>query len=164
MITLKPTKRQIHWAFIAALLLLMAVAAFIRLRNINRYSIWRDETWAIYLATGRGDVVFELPFQTVIASPPAVGFDGAPHWWHVWNTLDMVCHPPGYYLAIRWWVDLLGQSDLSVRGMSVLFGVASVAMIFDALAVMQGPWVGLAGAAILALTPIQIDLSQQMRP
>lgn len=153
-----------RWYHLAILLLLLLISLPLRLRGLTRYSIWRDETWAVYLATGRGDLIFNVPFNTIITNPPNVGFTAAPHWWHIWNTLDGVAHPPGYYLALRWWIDLFGQSDGSIRAMSLLFGVAGIVVLFDAMRIAHGPWPALAGAAMMTFAPIQIDFCQQARP
>jgi hypothetical protein len=156
--------RKDRWVQYILLLLILVIALILRLHGLTRYSIWRDESWAVYLATGRGDLLFGIPFQQVVEHPPNLGFNDAPHWWHIWNTLDGVAHPPGYYVGLRWWIDLFGESDYSIRVMSVLFGVAGIVVLFDAMRVATDPWRGLTAAALMALAPMQVDFSQQARP
>jgi len=144
--------------------LLLFIGVLTRVHNITRFGVWRDEYWALYLATGRGDALFDLPSNTILHSPPDVGFSGAPGWWHIWAGLHSVTHPPGYYFLLRWWVDLFGQTDLAIRMLSTLFGVASIAMIFNTITILRGKWYGLIGAVIMMSAPIQIDFAQQARP
>ncbi|MGD0462658.1 MAG: glycosyltransferase family 39 protein [Tepidisphaeraceae bacterium] len=155
---------NLRWYHIACLALLLIVGTFIRLPDLGRFGAWRDEYWGLYLATGRGDALFQIPLQTLITSPPPVGFAGAPHWWHIWTGLHSVTHPPLYYFLLRGWVDLFGESDRSVRIMSLLFGLGCIALLFDSIRTWRGPWYGLVGAGIMTFAPIQIDFCVQARP
>jgi len=155
---------KIAWYHYACLLALLLVGSGIRLKNLTKHSVWRDEYWALYLATGRGDTLFQIPTQTLVQNPPDVGLEGAPHWWHIWNGLHSVVHPPFYYFLLRWWVDLFGQSDRSLRMLSVLFGLLSIVLIFDSVRLCAGPSSGVIAAAIVTFAPPQIDFSQQARP
>jgi hypothetical protein len=155
---------KIAWYHFACLLALLLVGGGIRLKNLTKNAVWRDEYWALYLATGRGDTLFQIPTQTLVKNPPDVGLDGAPHWWHIWNGLHSVVHPPFYYFLLRWWVDLFGQSDRSIRMLSVLFGLLAIVLIFDSVRLSAGASSGVIAAAIVTFAPPQIDFSQQARP
>jgi uncharacterized membrane protein len=109
--------------------------------------------------------MFDLPYDTVIASPPQCNFRDAPSIWHIWTGITGVTHPPLYYLTLRAWIDCFGDSDLSTRLLSTFFSLAIIPLIFDvarrgSFSAMQG----LAAAAMLALAPAQIDFSQTVRP
>jgi len=143
---------------------LLLVGAWARRDRIDRQSLSIDEYWALYLATGRGDEVFQIPQRVIVDSPPKVGFTGAPPWWHIWTGLDSTTHPPLYHLGLRGWVDLFGESDRAVRAMSWLFGIGAAAVLFDGVRRTAGPWRGLAAAAFMAVVPVQIDFSQAARP
>ncbi|MGD0388838.1 MAG: glycosyltransferase family 39 protein [Tepidisphaeraceae bacterium] len=153
-----------RWYHVACLLALILIGCGLRLKNLTKNAVWRDEYWALYLATGRGDTLFQIPSQTLVKNPPDVGLVGAPHWWHIWNGLHSVVHPPFYYFLLRWWVDLFGQSDRSIRMLSVLFGLLAIALIFDSVRLCAGASSGVVAAAIVAFAPPQIDFSQQARP
>jgi hypothetical protein len=145
-------------------LTLLLIGCGVRLKNLTKNAVWRDEYWALYLATGRGDTLFQIPSQTLVTNPPDVGLNGAPHWWHIWNGLHSVVHPPFYYFLLRWWVDLFGQSDRSIRMLSVLFGLLAIGLIFDSVRLCAGASSGVIAAAIATFAPPQIDFSQQARP
>jgi hypothetical protein len=154
----------LRWFHFVLLIFLLFIGASARWYRIGKESLTIDEYWALYLATGRGEEVFHLPYGVIVDSPPKVGFAGAPHWWHIWTGLSTTTHPPLYHLGLRWWVDLFGESDRAVRAMSWLFGIGAAAVLFDAVRRTAGPWRGLAAAGFMTFAPVQIDFSQAARP
>jgi hypothetical protein len=151
------------WARIC-LLGLIGIGIFLSFDRITKQSLWGDEFWAVYLATGRGNMAFDLPREQVIQSPPAVGFASAPHLWHIWTGLGSVVHPPGYYIALRLWVDLFGDSDLATRALSAVCGLTCAVMLFRLIAPEFGQWAAVATAGLMVFSPLQIDFRQQVRP
>jgi hypothetical protein len=143
---------------------LVCVGGFFRFDHLGRQSLWVDEYWALYLATGRGDFIFDLPRGRVIESPPAVGFVGAPHWWHIWMGLASTPHPPLYHLALRFWVDLFGDGDFVTRALSACAGIGCIVLMFEVVRRIHGDYAGLIAAGIMAFSAVQIDFSQQDRP
>ena len=135
-----------------------------RLYRIDRESLALDEYWALYLATGRGNQLFEIPHGKIIESSPQVGFAGAPGWWHIWGGLGGVTHPPLYYVALRWCADLFSPNDLSTRLMSTCFGMGAVVVFFDVMRRSAGPRTALIAAGLMIFSTAQIDHSQLVRP
>jgi len=146
------------------LCLFLCVGAFLRFDRISKPSLWVDEYWALYLATGRGNLIFDLPLNTLIRSPPSSNFTDAPHWWHIWTGLATTPHPPLYHLMLRAWVDIFGDSDLATRAMSAVFGLAGILLAFDLARTLHGKFAGIITAGIFTFAPVQIDFSQQTRP
>jgi len=149
---------------LAILIGLISIGAFFRFDKIAEQSLWVDEYWALYLATGRGNLIFDMPLGRVIQSPPEVGFSGAPPWWHIWTGLASTPHPPLYHLALRFWVDLFGDGDLSTRAMSAVFGIGCIVLIFDLVRQIHGDFSALIAAGIMTFAAPQIDFAQQVRP
>jgi hypothetical protein len=145
------------------LLLILAVAAFVRFFRIERQSLWSDEVYGIYLATGRGGQVLALPAGQLLDPPPQILLNGAPSWPHVWTGMSAVPQPPLYHIVLRWWMDLLGQGELATRGLSALFSLAAVVIMFDTVRRGAGNGAGLLAAAVMALAVSQIDYSQEAR-
>jgi hypothetical protein len=158
---LVPTVRWFHLVVLAALLL---IGGSMRWYRIDKESLALDEYWSLYLATGRGNQLFEIPYGAIVDSPAKICIAGAPPWWHIWTGLSSTTHPPLYHLSLRWWIDLFGQSDRAIRAMSWLFGIGAAVVLFDAVRRVSGPWQGLAAAGILIFAPVQIDYSQAARP
>lgn len=153
-----------RWFHLLSLGVLLAAGTVLRFNQIDRQSLWIDEYWALYLATGRGDALFEISRGVIIPSPPRVGFSGAPSWRHIWRGLGSVTHPPLYFLALRGWVDLFGDSDFSTRAMSAAFSLGAIVVLFDLMCRVRGPWPGVIAAGIMAFAPMQLDYSQTTRP
>jgi hypothetical protein len=153
------------WISISILLLIVALGAFLRLHNLAKQNLWNDEYWTLYLATGRGDALFHAPLNQILEHPPDVGFSGAPAWWHIWNGIDSTSHPPLYHIFLRFWVDLLGDSDGSIRGMSALISLGCVVLLYVAVREFSGDnRQALIAAGLMAMAPIQVYYSQQVRP
>ncbi len=71
-------------------------------------------------------------------------------------------HPPLYYLLLKLWL-LPGWSDVYVRLFGALWGVATVALLYYAGRRLFGPAVGTWAALYLALSPMAIAYSRQVR-
>jgi uncharacterized membrane protein len=143
---------------------LLCIGTFLRFDQISRESLWVDEYWALYLATGRGNTIFDIPLNTLVRNPPAANFKAAPHWWHIWTGLSSTPHPPLYHLMLRGWVDVFGDSDAATRAMSAVFGLASILLMFDLTRALLGKLAGIFAAGMMTFAPLQIDFSQQDRP
>src|SRR5580698_3400068 len=149
--------QALHFVVLALVLL---IASLLRFHKITREGDTLDELWSISLATGRGA---ELPANAILKPPPDLLFNGAPAAWRVWTNLDDTTHPPLYFLTLRFWIDLFGQSDLAIRSLSVAFSLVSIVVMYDVVRRISGPAAGLIAAAACALAWSQIDLSQDAR-
>ena len=146
------------------LCVLLCVGTFLRFDRITRGSLWVDEYWAVYLATGRGNLIFDIPLNRVIRSPPAANFIGRSALVAYLDGVGQRGASASLPLILRGWVDLLGDSDLATRGMSAVFGLAGIVLIFDLARSLHGKFAGIFAAGMMAFAPIQIDLSQETRP
>ncbi len=163
----RPMNRSLRKSIlpISLLTLIIIVAAALRLDHISKQNLWLDEFWALYLATGRGDAAFQLPPNAFISPPPNLGFSGPPHWWHIWNGIDSSSHPPLYHIILRFWVNILGDSDASIRSMSTLFSLGCVVLLYCTVLKAGGDKrQSFVAASLMALAPVQLVLSQQARP
>lgn len=73
-------------------------------------------------------------------------------------------HPPASYLLFMLWIGLFGAGEAAVRSLPALLGLVSIALVGLAGRRIGGVWVGLAGAAFLAVNPLHIAFSQEARP
>lgn len=118
-------------------MLLLAVSAALRLAYIDRESIWLDE--AITLRQ---------------ADPPMA------------KTIEYISHDshfPLYVVLMHFWVRAFGDSAVAARMLSLLFGVASVLMIFILGRKIFSEKVGLISAAIFTFSSYMIYYSQEAR-
>jgi hypothetical protein len=155
---------RVRWFHLLILIFLLLIGGMMRTYRIGKESLSLDEYWALYLATGRGSELYQIPYGVIVESPPQIGFTAAPAWWHIWTGLSSTTHPPLYHVALRWWIDLFGQGDEQLRALSALFGLASAAVLFDAVRRTNGSWPGLMAASLMIFATAQIDFSQTARP
>jgi uncharacterized membrane protein len=156
-----PSIRLRHCLILA---ILLALGAALRFHQITKVGQWPDEFWSsVHLATGRGTQIFDLPTAVLINPPPQTMLANAPPWWHIWTGLKNVVHPPLYFILLRWWMDALGPGDLSTRAFSSLASLAGVIVLFDIVRRTVGIHAALLAAAFMAISPLQINLSQETR-
>jgi uncharacterized membrane protein len=67
-----------------------------------------------------------------------------------------------YYLLLHFWM-YLGTSDAWLRGLAVLFGMGCVYLVYVLGYRLLGRSTGLVAASILALSPLEINHSQEIR-
>lgn len=119
------------------LLLILALAAFLRFYRIGAQSLWNDEGTSAALA---------------LRDLAAITRDAAHD-----------IHPPLYYWLLHFWVRLWGVSELALRSLSALLGVAAVALVFLIGEALFGAQVGMLAAFLSALSPFQVYYSQETR-
>ncbi|WP_135364193.1 glycosyltransferase family 39 protein [Halosimplex halophilum] len=117
----------------------VVVALVVRLRALTAESLWMDEVYSITYATERSTlaILTELPLEDP--------------------------HPPLYYLLLRGWTAVFGASKAATRSMSVVFGVAAVALLFALGRRLYDRETATVGAAMLALSGMHLYFSQDTR-
>lgn len=120
-----------------AFVIILLLAILLRFYRIDAQSLWADEGSSVVLAS--------RPFTTIVQSAAR----------------DI--HPPLYYFSLRIWVGLLGKSEIALRSLSALYGLALVALTFILGRKLFGPGVGLLSAFLAAISPFQIYYSQETR-
>jgi len=130
------------WLPWLGLVLPMVLLTILALRDLDMYSLWRDEVSSVVFAKGSlGDLL------TIIGRDrQEVG----------------LANMATYYLILHFWL-LLGENEATIRLLSVIFGVASVVPVFF-VARRIGGWLaaGLA-AGIFVLIPFVIHYNQEAR-
>jgi cellulose synthase/poly-beta-1,6-N-acetylglucosamine synthase-like glycosyltransferase/uncharacterized membrane protein len=114
----------------------LVVAAAFRIPNLDR-SLWIDE---IYSVSHRGSMpVVEL--LTTTSDP----------------------HPPLYYLTLRGWMTVAGRSEVAIRSLSVLFGIASIGAVYLLGHRLYDRHAGLFAALLMTVSSFQIQYAQTAR-
>lgn len=121
------------------LLLFITIAGGIfRVLLLDKNGLWLDETFSIWMAKHSvGDML-----QWIVK-------------------IDQ--HPPLYYFLFHFWTELNGSSPYFARLFSVIFGTATIPIIYLIGKRMSGIVMGLAAAAILAFSTINIYYAQEAR-
>jgi len=127
-------------SLVAAILLvgITLLALGLRLHNLNAQSLWYDEGFSVYLA-------HMSPAEIVSRTAADI-------------------QPPLYYLMLHGWIQLFGDDEPVVRGLSALFGVLAVPLIYGvAWQLLHRRLAALLAALLLAVSPLHIWYSQETR-
>jgi mannosyltransferase len=122
------------------LLLLSALALGFgaRVFRLDGQSLWGDEAISVSRAT-----------QSLLDITRAAPHEG---------TL-----PPLYYYLLHFWEPLAGTSEFSVRYLSLLFGVLTIAVLASAVRAGAGPRTALVAAFLASISPFWVYYSQETR-
>jgi mannosyltransferase len=114
------------------------IGGFLRILLLGTKGMWLDETFSVWLASHSLAEIMQ---------------------WIV--RIDQ--HPPLYYIVLHYWMARYGDTPYYVRLLSVLFGVATIPVIYLTGKRMSGGVLGLAAAVLLALSPFNIYFAQEAR-
>lgn len=117
---------------------LVVLAAVIRIITIDNQSFWTDEALTAYEA--------HLPFGAMLNTVA-----------HVETT------PPLYFVLIWCWAHLFGTSEVALRSVSTLAGIALVPIAYLAARDLVSRWAGVIAAAFVAVNPFLVWYSQEAR-
>jgi hypothetical protein len=119
-------------------IIITLVGGFLRALALSTKGLWLDEAFSIWLANHS---IAEM-MQWIVR-------------------IDQ--HPPLYYLLLHGWIALGGDTAYHVRFLSVVFGTATIPVIYLIGKRISGEVMGLAAALILAFSPFNIYYAQETR-
>lgn len=118
-------------------MLLIATALAVRLVGLSLDSLWFDEVYSVRAAQlGLGQIV-SLTVGDV--------------------------HPPLYYLLLHFWIRLFGETETSVRLLSVFFSVLTVVVVYQLGLKLFNRRTAFFAALFTALSPFQVFYAQETR-
>lgn len=117
---------------------IVLVGAILRFTNLGKQPLWMDEAYSVWMSQQSIPDIIKLTIQ-----------------------IDQ--HPPLYHLLLHFWNVLGGTSEFWVRSFSALLGVLTILTIYDLGKTLSGWEVGLFSALLLALSPFQVEFSQEAR-
>lgn len=127
---------RVRWGI--ALILAMIAGIALRVYAIERNGFWYDEAYTASIS--------QNSYHDLVSG---VAKDAG--------------NPPLYWLAIRYWSSLFGQSENGLRSFSVVCGVATIPVLAMLGNELVGPLVGIMAAALFAISPLSIELSDEAR-
>ena len=122
------------WSLVA----LVVLAAAIRILTIDNQSFWADEALTAYEA--------HLPFGAMVNTVV-----------HVETT------PPLYFVLIWGWAHVFGTSEVALRSISTMAGVAMVPIAYLSARELVSRWAAVLAAAFVMVNPFMIWYSQEAR-
>ena len=150
-------------ATLVGLALILAFAAFLRVRYTDEFGSF-DELWNLALTTGHGTPFGQFGTDVIEWHPRSQTslVDALPAW-HIWNTLDLVLHPPLYLVTLRAWRALFGEGDWPAHAYSIVWSLGAIVLAFGAIRETLGRSLALAAALIMAVAPTQVYYGQEIR-
>ncbi|MCC7449062.1 MAG: glycosyltransferase family 39 protein [Anaerolineae bacterium] len=118
-------------------LIVLLLAAYLRFYRIDYQSLWNDEGNSLRLAQ-----------RSVPALVEAASHD---------------IHPPGYYLALKGWISITGETEFALRLLSALAGVLTVACVYALGKSLFAPGAGLLAALIVTVNAFSVYYGQEAR-
>lgn len=125
--------RNNPWIPISAILI---ISILLRLPHLGQ-SLWFDELWTTKIKLGNVDQLIRI-----------IGGD---------------VHPPFFTVFAFFWVRLFGDSEISIRLPSLIFGIFSILLVYAITLKYADRKTALLSSFILALSPVHIWYSQEAR-
>ncbi|MCC7353650.1 MAG: glycosyltransferase family 39 protein [Anaerolineae bacterium] len=139
---------QRRWIVIAVLSVVTLIGIVLRLHGLEESTISHPEIFVPGI---------DLPYGLADPSPRFTLFKV------IGGTVALDVHPPAYYMLMLGWTKFFGAGIFALRLPSVLFGAASILLIYVLGNLAQDKWTGLLAAGMLALNGHQIFWSQEAR-
>ncbi len=124
--------------WLGLLLSVLLLAFGVRIGGLTAQSLWRDEVDALRFS--------QAPLATMVANFTRPGWNG-----------------PLYYLLLRAWVALAGQSAFALRYLSLLFGVLAVACTYRMARIWFSVPVPALSAVLFATSPYMVWYGQEAK-
>ena len=159
-------KRLSHYL---VLLGIIALGVALRFWHLDFKPLWLDEVITALVTLGHGydDVpkseVFGVDqLQQLFTLKPEVSCAGI-----IQTLINQSTHPPIFFCLLHSWLSFLQANFNNViwamRSLPALFGVCAIAVVYFLNRIAFSPTAGLIGAAIMAVSPFGVYLSQEAR-
>ncbi len=155
--------------FLIVILLILGI--FFRFVNLDRKVYWHDEAYTSLRISGYTKK--ELVKQVFDGSVKGVEF--IRKYQHsnsdtsVIDTINSLAvddaqHPPLYYVMVRLWVQIVGNSVTAIRSLSAIISLlALICMYWLCLELFASPIAAWMGVALLAISPFHVLYAQEAR-
>ncbi|MBC8171357.1 MAG: glycosyltransferase family 39 protein, partial [Anaerolineae bacterium] len=120
------------------ILLVLLLAALMRIGNAGHNSTWSDEGWNRWVVT-------DTPVETIF------------------SRLAANHHPPAYFMGLALWKNIAGDNRLSLRFLAIAVGMLSVALLYRIGADQFGHRAGLFSALLFAVFEQSVYYGQAVR-
>lgn len=119
------------------LLIIIIVGAVARLADITKAAIWHDEGYTMMLIQHGPLEIIERTARDV--------------------------HPPLYYLVAHGWQSLFGMSEMAVRSLSAVLGVATIVIVYLLMRRLFSEGTARLAGLLVALGPFAVRYSEEAR-
>jgi mannosyltransferase len=130
-------RRLVRLFPLLSITLILLLAAILRFHLLDHQSLWNDEGNSLRLA--------ERSIPDLIDA----------------SRRDI--HPPGYYILLKGWLLLTGDSESALRALSAFAGVITVACVYALGRALTSPGAGALAALLVAINSFSIYYAQEAR-
>lgn len=142
-----PERRWAPWRDLSRPGLIASVVVPCCLNLVLAYSVrlWGLEAWGLWYDEGHS---FSIASRTLP---------------HLLDTLSRDVHPPLYFLLLKAWLPVFGQSEFSMRYLSVIASVLTVVAGVKLALLLADRRAAVAVGFLIALSPLQVVYGQEAR-
>lgn len=151
-----------------ALIGAIALGTILRFWHLGLKPLWLDEVITTLFSLGRN--YNDVPLETVFALEDLAEiftFNSAVSCPQIADNLaTQSTHPPLFFCLMHKWLDIgsvLVDDSVWMRSLSALFGVSAIAAVYYLNRIAFSPAAGLMAAAMIAVSPFAVYLSQEAR-
>jgi len=147
---------------ILILMMILGIAGVLRVYHLSANCLWMDEYFSLECSSGWGRTDMHLTGSQTV--PDLVSLHNAQPIGSIWGSIARdENHPPLYFILLRIWREMFGDSIAALRSLSVIASLAGIVLLYFVGETAFGPVVGLWACALMAVAWPQIQQAQQAR-
>ncbi|MEO0839840.1 MAG: glycosyltransferase family 39 protein [Cyanobacteria bacterium J06643_5] len=158
-----------HWRFLLVIVLIIGI--FFRFTHLDQKVFWFDESATMLKISGDTAQVW----SNRLPSNKLIGTEDVPKYFlpnpesNIFDTIKLLAkqdakHAPLYFVMLRFWVDLFGNSLAAMRSLSAIISLLVFPSIYWlCVELFKKPKVGLTSVALAAVSPFHILYAQEAR-
>lgn len=162
-------KFERYWLLLITVILLVGI--FFRFVNIDRKVYWHDEAYTSLRISG----YTKTEFVQQVFDGRAIDVDVVQKYQRpnsekgIIDTINSLAvddtqHPPLYYIMVRLWVQVFGNSVTAARSLSVIISLlAFPCMYWLCLELFESPIIAWTSVVLLAVSPLHVLYGQEAR-
>ncbi|NTW19518.1 MAG: dolichyl-phosphate-mannose--protein mannosyltransferase [Nostocales cyanobacterium W4_Combined_metabat2_030] len=153
-------------------IVLIGLSIFFRFTNLEQKIYCGDENWTSVAISGHTVAELQQELSQHQATIPITTFDKYQHISSNRDVADTVNylitsdpqHPPLYYVMVRLWASVFGDSPTGVRSLSVIISLLIFPSVYWlCLELFESPIVAWVAMALIAVSPFQLYFAQEAR-
>jgi uncharacterized membrane protein len=154
-----------HRSHLFLLALIVIFAGILRFFSLSALGFWTDEFCTLSAANGWGLQLDHLPLNQIIPPRPVCTRlrDAKPFAQIPSAMAHQDAHPPLYFLLVRVWEQIFGDSESAVRSLNVIFSLLVIVLLYFVARDSVGSTAALTACLLMAVATPQIQQSQEAR-
>jgi uncharacterized membrane protein len=154
-----------HRSHLLLLALIVGFAAVLRFFSLGALGFWTDEFCTLSAAHGWGLRLDHVPVNQIAPPlPVCTRLQDANSFFQIPGSMAREdAHPPLYFMLVRGWEQIFGDSEPAVRSLNVVFSLMAIVLLYFVAKDSVGSTTALVACLLMAVATPQIQLSQEAR-